>query len=171
MLAFDYYQVFRYTNVVLYGSYIRYTLNKKTNIKVNKMKIVVIDGQGGRIGKEIIEKLIAAKKDKEIEIIAVGTNSMATGAMMKAGAKHCATGENPVVFVCKTADIIVGPVGIISANSLIGEITPKMALAVSKSEALKVLIPINKCNTIIAGVQNLSLSDYIDNAVDIVLGR
>ena len=82
------------------------------------MKILVIDGQGGRIGKTIIERLAAAKV--EGELIAVGTNSIATAAMMKAGASEGATGENPVVVLSCEADVIVGPVGIVAANSLLG---------------------------------------------------
>ncbi len=131
------------------------------------MKILVIDGQGGRIGKEIIERL--SQSPKQFEITAVGTNSVATSAMIKAGAKQSATGENPVVFASKTADVIIGPIGIISANSLVGEITPNIAKAISKSAAQKVLIPINKCNTYVAGTMELSLSEYIEKAVEIVL--
>ncbi len=122
------------------------------------MKILVIDGQGGKMGKTIIEQLkITIPK---CEIIALGTNSIATSAMLKAGADHAATGENPVVFNCTDADIIVGSMGIIVANSYMGEITPAMANAVSKSKAAKVLIPINRCNMFVAGIEELPFGEY-----------
>ncbi len=131
------------------------------------MNILVIDGQGGRIGKAIIEALRA--KGADCEITAVGTNTIATGAMLKAGADRSATGENPVVVMCGEADVITGPVGIIAANSLVGEITPKMALAVSESRAHKVLIPVNKCRVSIAGVRDMTLGEYISDAVGQIL--
>lgn len=128
-----------------------------------KMKIVVIDGQGGSIGKAIVEQLV---KKVDIEsIFCIGTNSVATANMLKAGAKHGASGENPVVVACRDADYIIGPIGIIMADSMLGEISPLMAQAVGASNAHKILIPINKCLTV-AGVQNLTLSDYIKIAVD-----
>jgi hypothetical protein len=127
------------------------------------MKIVVIDGQGGSIGKAIVEQLV---KKVDIEsIFCIGTNSVATANMLKAGAKYGASGENPVVVACRDADYIIGPIGIIMADSMLGEISPLMAQAVGASNAHKILIPINKCLTV-AGVQNLTLSDYIKIAVD-----
>ena len=127
------------------------------------MKIVVIDGQGGSIGKAIVEQLV---KKVDIEsIFCIGTNSVATANMLKAGAKYGASGENPVVVACRDADYIIGPIGIIMADSMLGEISPLMAEAVGASNAHKILIPINKCLTV-AGVQNLTLSDYIKIAVD-----
>ena len=105
-------------------------------------KILIIDGQGGQIGSQLIKSII----EYDVEIMAVGTNSTATNAMLKAGAKNGATGENPVIVGCKTADIIIGPIGIVIADSLYGEITPKMAIAVGQSNAKKILIPINKCD-------------------------
>lgn len=131
------------------------------------MNVVVIDGQGGSLGKTLIKRLRQALPNQTI--IAVGTNSMATSAMLKAGASVGATGENPIITVSASADIILGPLGILIANSLLGEITPAMAEAVGKSKAKKILIPISKCNCIIAGSQELSLSEYIDIAVSIVL--
>ena len=92
------------------------------------MKILVIDGQGGRMGKALVETL--RRRGFSGEILAVGTNSAATAAMLKAGADEGATGENPVVVASRRADVILGPMGIIAANSLLGEITPAMALAV-----------------------------------------
>lgn len=127
------------------------------------MKIVVIDGQGGSIGKAIVEQLV---KKVDIEsIFCIGTNSVATANMLKAGAKYGASGENPVVVACRDSDYIIGPIGIIMADSMLGEISPLIAQAVGASNAHKILIPINKCLTV-AGVQNLTLSDYIKIAVD-----
>ncbi|MEG0306412.1 MAG: DUF3842 family protein [Clostridium sp.] len=128
------------------------------------MKVLIIDGQGGGIGKNIIEQLkISFPK---IELIALGTNSIATAAMLRVGADFGATGENPVVYNCKDADIIIGPIGIIVANSLMGEITPSMAQAVGESKAKKILLPMNKCNTFVIGVQELTLSEYIALVVE-----
>jgi hypothetical protein len=127
------------------------------------MKIVVIDGQGGSIGKAIVEQLV--KKVDVESIFCIGTNSVATANMLKAGAKYGASGENPVVVACRDADYIIGPIGIIMADSMLGEISPLMAQAVGASNAHKILIPINKCLTV-AGVQNLSLGEYIKIAVD-----
>lgn len=127
------------------------------------MKILVIDGQGGRIGKLVIEKLKAASR--ELEITAVGTNSMATQSMMRAGADNAATGENSVVVCSRDCDVIIGPVGIAIADSLLGEITPKMAVAVGQSRAKKVLIPVSKCKNYIVGADTLTLSELIDEAI------
>ena len=131
------------------------------------MTILVIDGQGGRIGSTIISQLTA--RNCTAEIIAVGTNTMATAAMMKAGALLAATGENPVLVNAAAADLIAGPVGIIAANSLLGEITPKMALAVSESPAQKILIPINRCNVTVVGTQSLGTGEYIAEAVEMIM--
>ncbi len=106
------------------------------------MKIMVMDGQGGRMGKSVVEQIRA--RFPEDEILAVGTNSIATAAMLKAGADAGATGENPTIVGCRTADVIIGPMGIVIADSLLGEITPKMAVAIGQSEAKKVLIPVNR---------------------------
>lgn len=122
--------------------------------------ILVIDGQGGKIGATLTVQLKAKLADS-CEIIAVGTNSAATAAMLKAGADAAATGENPVVVNCEAADIITGPIGIISANSLYGEITSKMAVAISGSRAKKILIPVSKCNISVAGTEDLPLSEYV----------
>lgn len=131
------------------------------------MKILVIDGQGGRIGRGIIEQLV--KGGFNGEITAVGTNSSATEAMIKAGAVRGATGENPVAINAREADIITGPVGIIAANSLMGEVTPRMAYAVAESAAKKVLVPVNRCNIVMAGMEELSLNEYIARAADIII--
>ncbi len=123
------------------------------------MNLLVIDAQGGGIGKQVIA---AVKKQlPELVVTAVGTNSLATSAMLKAGADHAATGENAVVVGCRTADVIVGPIGIAIADSLLGEITPKMAVAVGQSSARRILIPINHCSNIIVGVEDLSTGSLI----------
>ena len=122
------------------------------------MKILVIDGQGGKMGKAIVEQLVkAGYKD---DVIAVGTNAVATAAMIKAGVAG-ATGENPVKVNAAKADYIIGPMGIIAANSLLGEITPAMALAVSESNARKLLIPVSKCNIQVMGTVDKPMNDYI----------
>ena len=127
------------------------------------MKIVVIDGQGGNIGRRIVEEIKAKKTG--CEILAIGTNSTATALMMKGGADVGATGENPVVLASRDADVIIGPIGIILADSMYGEITPRMAEAIGASRARKILIPINKC-VVVAGVDEaMSISDYIKIAV------
>lgn len=127
------------------------------------MKIVVIDGQGGRMGKMLVEKIKPIAQDHEI--MAIGTNSIATSAMLKAGADYGATGENPILWNCRDADIILGPVGIIVTNALHGEISPKMAQAICECKACKILIPVNKCNLKVVGVSDMSLGDYIDLAI------
>ena len=122
------------------------------------MKIIVIDGQGGKIGKIIVEEL--KRVIPEQQIIAIGTNSIATSVMLKAGADMGATGENPVIYNANDADIIIGSMGILVANSYLGEITPNMALAIGKSKAEKILIPINRCNISIVGTQEIPYSEY-----------
>lgn len=127
------------------------------------MKVVVIDGQGGNIGKRIVEEIKAS--GIQSEVMAIGTNSTATAAMMKGGADIGATGENPVVLASRDADIIIGPIGIIMADSMYGEITPKMAESVGASKARKILIPINKCVTVAGVDESRTISDYIKIAV------
>ena len=128
------------------------------------MKIIVIDGQGGKIGTIIVRQL--KQSLPELKIMAIGTNSIATASMLKAGAELGATGENPVVVNCGDADIIIGPLGIVLANSFLGEVTPAMAQAVAQSPAQKILIPVNKCRARVAGVRELSLNEYIQLAID-----
>ena len=127
------------------------------------MKVVVIDGQGGSMGKELVRKLLAVVPADSLYCI--GTNTAATQNMMKAGCQNCATGENPVAVACRDADFIIGPIGIVLVDSMLGEITPAIAQSVSNSGAHKILIPVNKCITV-AGVENKSLSEYIDMAVE-----
>ena len=115
------------------------------------MKILVVDGQGGRLGRKLLESI--RKTFPEAQITAVGTNSMATEYMMNSNcANQLATGENAVIVACRTAQIIVGPIGIATADAMMGEITPAMANAVASSAAYRVLIPMNLCNTYVAGV-------------------
>lgn len=128
------------------------------------MNILVIDGQGGGIGKQLISSLKAARPSDTLT--AVGTNSAATSAMLKAGADAAATGENAVIVNCRTADVIIGPVGIAIADSLMGEITPAMAKAIGQSRAKRILLPLNRCNTLIAGVSDLSTSHLIQCVLD-----
>lgn len=125
------------------------------------MKIVVIDGQGGGLGKQIVSA-IKSRFPAE-EIIAIGTNANASQAMLKAGADASATGENPVVVNAKSADVIIGPIGIVIADSMLGEVTPKMALAISQSRAKRLLIPVNICDNFVIGVPDLSISVMIDS--------
>ena len=127
------------------------------------MKIVVIDGQGGKIGSMITELLKQSLQN--CRLYAIGTNFAATNAMLKAGADSAATGENPVIVASRDADIIAGPIGIIIADSFLGEVSPEMANAVCRSRATKVLIPINKCGISIAA-HELSLTEHIKIAVD-----
>lgn len=131
----------------------------------------MIDGKGGKIGSLIIDSLKKATESDSynIEIYAIGSNVLATSAMLKAGADYAATGENPVVVTSRVADIIVGPTGILVANSLLGEITPAMAVAVGDSKAYKILLPVNKCNTYIVGTVSLNISELVSKAVDEIL--
>lgn len=128
------------------------------------MNILVIDGQGGGIGRQIVQSVRAKMPD--ISITAVGTNSIAAEAMLKAGADRAATGENSVVVCCRDADVIIGPVAIVIADSLLGEITPVMAAAVARSEAKRILVPVNCCNNIIAGVPDLSVGRLVECVMD-----
>ena len=127
-------------------------------------KILVIDGQGGQLGSQIIKAL--AQQFPALRPVAIGTNAVATAAMMKAGADKGATGENPVIVACRTADIIIGPIGIVIADALMGEVTPAMATAVGQADAVRILIPMNKCENLVAGVGNLSLTVLIQDAVE-----
>ena len=127
------------------------------------MNILVIDAQGGGIGKQVVAAI--KQNMPEMEITAVGTNSAATTAMLKAGADHAATGENAVIGGCRRADVIVGAVGIVIADSLYGEITPAMALAVGQSNARRLLIPVNHCDNFIVGVSDLALGKLIEGVI------
>ena len=127
------------------------------------MNILVIDAQGGGIGKQIVSAL--KKRYPEQYITAVGTNSLATSAMLKAGADVAATGENPVIVCSRRADVIIGPVGIVIADALLGEITAAMAAAVGQSPAKRILVPVNHCDNYIVGVTDLSMAKLIEGVV------
>ena len=127
------------------------------------MNILVIDGQGGQLGGQIIKSLKANFTD--INISAVGTNATATATMLKAGAAQAATGENPVLVACKKADIIIGPIGIVIADALLGEITPKMAVTIGQADATRILLPVNKCDNLVAGVPDLNMSTIINDVI------
>ena len=130
------------------------------------MKILIIDGQSGRIGSQLIEAL--RERIKDAEITAVGTNSIATANMLKVSPDSAATGENPVIVACRKADVIAGPVGIVIADSLGGEVTPKMAKAVGQSNAARVLIPVNRCDNMVAGVGDVPLAALIRDAAGLI---
>jgi len=132
------------------------------------IKIAVIDGQGGGIGRQIIEAL-RRELHWNVEILALGTTSLATAAMMKSGAKEGATGENAIVYSSQRVDYILGSVGIITANAMHGEVTPAMARAISDSFAKKILIPLSSGNTEIVGVdKSIPLPKIIDNAARMI---
>lgn len=126
-------------------------------------RILVIDGQGGQMGSQIIKEI--AGRLKNVQITAVGTNATAAANMLKAGAHQAATGENPVVVACRKADVIIGPIGIVIADSLLGEVTPKMAAAVGQADAVRILIPVNRCDNLVAGVSGQSLSVLLQDAI------
>ncbi len=126
-------------------------------------KVTVIDGQGGRLGALLTEAIKAA--GLPCELLAVGTNTIAATAMLKAGADAAATGENPVVVACRDSDVILGPVGILCADALLGEITPKMAQAIGASKAEKLLVPVNRCGIRVIGVRTQSMADAVNEAV------
>lgn len=128
------------------------------------MKIVVVDGQGGRLGRLLVEGVKA--RLPQAQVYALGTNTVATSAMLKAGADFGATGENPVVRNVADADGVLGPVGIVVANAILGEVTPAMAEAVGSCRAKKFLIPMNSCGVVVAGVGELPLPAYVAQAVE-----
>ncbi|MBQ7300551.1 MAG: DUF3842 family protein [Clostridia bacterium] len=132
------------------------------------MNITIIDGQGGQLGAQLVRQI--QEQLPGHALWAVGTNAAATAAMLKAGAKQAATGENPVLVACRHADVIIGPVGIVIADALLGEITPKMAMAVGQADAVRILIPMNKCDNLIAGVPNLNMSLLVADAVEKLRG-
>ncbi len=131
---------------------------------MKSMNVLVIDGQGGGIGKQLIAAI--KKRMPNVSVMAVGTNSSATSAMLKAGADNAATGENAVIVGCRTADIIVGPVSIVVADSMLGEVTPPMAAAIGQSPAKRIFIPVNRCNNYIVGISDLPIGKLVQAAVD-----
>lgn len=128
------------------------------------MKLVIIDGQGGRLGSLLVEAI--RRESLPVDLLAIGTNAIATAAMLKAGAAQGATGENPVLLACRGADVIVGSIGILSADSLLGEITPKMAVAVGQSPAIKLLLPLNRCNNRVVGVKDATMNELVKETVE-----
>ena len=130
------------------------------------LKILIIDGQGGGLG----HQLVTAVKEQypEIEVLAVGTNSAATNAMLRAGADRAATGENSVVVASGQADVIMGPLGMVIADSMLGEITPRMALAVGRSRAKRILVPVSQCDNIVVRTQDVSMAQNVQNAVAVL---
>ena len=128
------------------------------------MNILIIDAQGGGLGKQIVSAI--KKTYPDMTITAVGTNSVAASNMLKAGADHAATGENAIIVGCRKADIIIGPIGIVIADSMYGEITPKMAAAVGQSSAKRLLIPTNQCDNIVLGTSNESMGSMISNILE-----
>ena len=128
------------------------------------MTILVIDAQGGGIGRQLVTAI--KQNIPSALVLAVGTNSAATTAMLKAGADEAATGENSVIVGCRRADIIVGPIGIVIADSLLGEVTPKMALAVAQSNAKRILIPFNHCDNVIVGISDFNIGTLIQNVIE-----
>ena len=125
------------------------------------MRVLIIDGQGGGLGRQLVTAV--KEYDQDIEVLAVGTNSAATNAMLKAGADQAATGENSVVVASERVDVIMGPVGIVIADSMLGEITSRMAVAVGQSRAKRILIP---CDNIVVGVSDASMGKNVQNAID-----
>ena len=128
------------------------------------MKILILDGQGGKLGSQLVKTILA--RFPQADLTAVGTNAAATSAMVKAGAKKAATGENPVLVACRQADVILGPIGMVIADSLLGEITPVMAAAIGQAPGVRILIPVNRCDKLVAGVGTPSLTALLEDAVE-----
>lgn len=126
--------------------------------------ILVIDAQGGGLGRQLILEI--KKRFAQAEVLAVGTNAAATAAMLKSGADAAATGENAVAVACRRADFIIGPVGIVIADAMLGEITPAMARAVAQADARRILIPFSNCYNYIAGVSDFSATRLVEDALN-----
>ena len=132
------------------------------------MNVLIIDGQGGGIGAQLVSSVM--NHFPNYAITAVGTNGAATAAMLKAGAKSVATGENAVIVGCRNADVIVGPIGIVIADSLLGEVTPAMAVAVGQCSGKRILIPTNQCDNVVVGVADTSAGLLIQNVIEVIKG-
>ncbi len=130
------------------------------------MHILIIDGQGGKIGRAVAEAVLKERPAARLSVI--GTNAIATSNMMRSGVKDAATGENPVAVMAPRADVIIGPIGIVIADSLMGEVTPKMALAVGQSRAKKILIPLNRCDNMVVGVEDIPLAEMIRRTIELI---
>ena len=127
------------------------------------MNILVINGQGGQLGGQLIKSL--KMNFNNVKVMAVGTNATATATMLKSGADQAATGENPVIVMCRKADIIIGPIGIVIADAMFGEITPQMAVAVGQADAVRILLPINKCDNLVAGIPDISTATILEDVI------
>ncbi len=130
------------------------------------MRIVVIDGQGGGLGADLVARL-KARLGKKAQIWAVGANALATSAMLRAGADKGATGENAVCYNAAHADLIMGPIGLLSANALMGEVSPAMAAAISAADARRILIPMSSCGVLVAGSTGRKLEQLLEDAVSL----
>lgn len=128
-----------------------------------RMNLLIIDGQGGKLGGQLVKAV--REQYPDASLMAVGTNSSAAATMKKGGAPCAAAGENAVKVACRKADIIIGPIGIVIADSLYGEVTPAMATAVGQADAARILIPVSQCQNLVAGIQNLSMSDLLQDAM------
>ena len=129
---------------------------------MSRVRVLVIDGQGGGLGRQLVAAISAACPDAELT--AVGTNSLAASAMLKAGAARAATGENAVLVNARRADVIVGPLGIVIADALLGEITPAMAAAVGQADAKRILIPVNHCDNYVVGIADGPVGTRVQSA-------
>ena len=134
----------------------------------NVCRVLVVDGQGGGIGSQLV-KLLRACLPEHCELIGVGTNVLATNAMLRAGASHGATGENAIVFNAARADVILGPIGVVMANGILGEVSPQMATAISGADAKKILIPSSTCGIYVAGTEDCRMEEYLRRAVQVVM--
>lgn len=127
------------------------------------MNILIMDGQGGQLGAQLVKEIMA--RFDGVQVTAVGTNATATATMLKAGAKQAATGENPVLVACRRADVIIGPIGIVIADSMYGEITPKMAVAVGQADATRILIPMNRCENVVVGIEEVTVTAMVEGVL------
>lgn len=134
------------------------------------MRILIIDGQGGGIGSRLAA-LLRPRLPEGCELLCAGTNALATSAMLKAGAARGATGEHAIVYNAQRAHLILGPMGILLANGILGEVSPAMAAAISGAECKKVLIPSSTCGVLVAGTEERRLEDYLGSAVELALGE
>ena len=128
------------------------------------MRVTIIDGQGGQLGAPLGKG--GVERFPQVQLTAIGTNAAATAAMRKAGARDAATGENPVLVACRKADVILGPIGIVIADALLGEVTETMAAAVGRADAVRILLPMNRCENLVAGVPELTTAALIADALD-----
>lgn len=127
------------------------------------MQVLVIDGQGGKLGGLLVQMIV--KQFPSLELTAIGTNSTATATMVKFGAKRVATGENAIRVACRKADVIIGPIGIVIADALMGEVTPDMATTIGQADAIRILLPVNaRCDNLVAGIGNPTITELLTDA-------